>query len=166
MCSNIVQLFDMHTCICQDFDERLKNWDEKSGVTDLFNDRLASDFGDSFRLYIDYVTHYASQVQTLDYNLGNNPAFATWFYKSTHIGDFANLKIWFEFPLRRISEYYLLLQEMENNTSKKDLEYSTLHQTVVNMGILKEKMLKKSSEHKQEALTGTKHVGNVPKWMK
>jgi len=170
MCSNIVQLFDMHSCIRQDFDERLKNWNDKSGVTDLFKDRLASDFGDSFRLYIDYVTHYATQVQTLDYNLGNNPAFAKWFYNSTHIGDFANLKIWFEFPLRRISEYYLLLQEMENNTPKKDLEYSPLHQTVVNIGILKEKMLKKTSEHKQEALTGSKHAAggpqHVPKWMK
>jgi len=170
MCSNIEQLYDMHTCIVNDFERRLKTWNDKSNVTDLFKDRLASDFGDSFRLYIDYVTHYATQLQTLEYNLGNNVEFTQWFYKSTHIGDFSNLKCWFEFPLRRISEYFLFLQEMENNTPKKDIEYSSLHQVVVNLGLLKEKMSKKSSEHKQDALTGSKHLPptgqHVPKWMK
>jgi len=170
MCSNIEQLYDMHTCIAHDFERRLKTWNDKSTVTDLFKDRLSSDFGDSFRLYVDYVTHYATQLQTLEYNLGNNAEFTQWFYKCTHIGDFVNLKCWFEFPLRRISEYYLFLQEMENNTPKKDIEYSSLHQVVVNIGLLKEKMSKKSSEHKQEALTGSKFAGpvqqHVPKWMK
>jgi len=171
MCSNIEQLYDMHSCIAHDFEQRLKTWNDKSSITDLFNDRLASDFGDSFRLYVDYVTHYANQLQTLEYNLGTNTEFTQWFYKCTHIGDFINLKCWFEFPLRRISEYYLFLQEMENNTPKKDLEYSSLHQVVVNIGLLKEKMMKKSSEHKQEALTGSKHPSgqqqqHLPKWMK
>lgn len=161
MCSNIEQLYDMHAGFAQDLEDRLKTWDDRAVVTDLFQDKLSD-----FRMYVHYVSYHSEQVAVLEHNLGNNGLFANWFYKSTSIKDFSNLKCWFEIPLRRISEYYLFLQEMENNTSKKDLEYAPLHQVVLKLGILKDDLTRKSAESKHQALIGARQSSSqrVHKW--
>ena len=117
-------------------------------------------------MYVHYVSYHSEQVAVLEHNLGNNGLFANWFYTSTSIKDFSNLKCWFEIPLRRISEYYLFLQEMENNTSKKDLEYAPLHQVVLKLGLLKDDLTRKSAESKHQALIGSRQSSSqrVHKW--
>lgn len=125
-----------------------KDWAEKKTVTDLFEE------ASFLRAYGYYVSHHTDQIGMLDHALETNHTFAAW-VKQTPIAGAPELKRLLELPLRRVPEYYLLMQEMEQNTSRKSPDCEPLQHIVSSLSTLNDDLAKKSSESKHQTLTGS-----------
>jgi hypothetical protein len=148
MVSNLEQLVEAHQGFLQDLEARQKEWDERKTVVDIFEE------ASFLRAYGYYVSHHTDQIGMLDQILETNHTFVAWVMQ-TPIGGAPELKRLLELPLRRVPELYLLMQEMEQNTSKRSADYEPIQRVVASLSILNDDLAKKSSESKHQTLTGS-----------
>lgn len=149
MISNFDQLVTAHTEFLQDLQERDKEWDQHPSVADLFEERASF-----LRAYGHYVQHHTEQISTIEQTITANAKFAAW-VRQHGLGGSTELKKLLELPLRRVPEYYLLMQEMEQITTKKNADFDCLKRVVSKLTILTDDLAKKSSESKHQTLTGS-----------
>eukprot|EP01105_Mastigella_eilhardi_P008956 TRINITY_DN2143_c0_g2_i3.p1 TRINITY_DN2143_c0_g2~~TRINITY_DN2143_c0_g2_i3.p1 ORF type:complete len:2045 (-),score=549.72 TRINITY_DN2143_c0_g2_i3:56-6190(-) len=147
MCTNFEQLLSEHEAFLDEIEERLKEWEQKKTLTDLFQDRTQF-----LQLYRYYIVHHARQMQVLETALKDSEDLATWL-ADIEQKDTKKLTLLLERPVRRLAEYYLLCQEMLQYTSKKHADYEPLSRVVAQLQTLTENV--KGAESKSALMLGT-----------
>ncbi|KAH3758401.1 guanine nucleotide exchange factor [Pelomyxa schiedti] len=121
--SNFELLVTIHKQIELDISQRIKDWEQNPTVSDLLalNTSLLP-------AYTQYVNQYGAQIRAITSAL-QSQVFSFWI-RDVEVREKADVKNLMERPLRRLSEYYLLTQEMLEYTSRKHADYDPLSKLV------------------------------------
>eukprot|EP01101_Sappina_pedata_P005746 TRINITY_DN2706_c0_g1_i1.p1 TRINITY_DN2706_c0_g1~~TRINITY_DN2706_c0_g1_i1.p1 ORF type:complete len:503 (-),score=185.71 TRINITY_DN2706_c0_g1_i1:25-1533(-) len=121
---NCGELLVLHTTISDSLEERLQSWTESSQIADIFSDNKEQ----VFKLYSDYVSGQLNSKQTFELCTGSNPQFASLISeletKEQPLQEFLAV------PVRKLSTYYLLLQEFYQHTESSNPEYAQIKAVV------------------------------------
>ncbi|KAH3742617.1 Guanine exchange factor for Rac 30 [Pelomyxa schiedti] len=128
---NFETLIAEHEQFLVEIQERQKDWEGKGTITDLFESRLVK----LSALYSEYVSHHSDQMRTLETAHIGNPQYSKWLAETEELSKIV-LKIHLSSPLKRVSEYYLLCQEMLQSTIKKHPDFEALNKLVASLKML------------------------------
>ncbi|KAH3765499.1 rho guanine nucleotide exchange factor 17 [Pelomyxa schiedti] len=126
--SNFEALVRIHKEFHEDVKQRQEEWQSNKTLTDLF-EKYEKPFFQP--LYTQYVSHKPSQLKAL-VAAQTNEIFNFWLrdLESRERGD---LKVLLERPMKRVSDYYLLTQEMLQSTTKKHPDFDKLSHIVTSL---------------------------------
>jgi len=125
--SNLETLLNCHIAFKSSIKERLSEWNDKPFVSDLFTEKATF-----LKLYNYYVANHHKSLETIDKCIDKSPLFAI-FLRDLEAREKVELKMLLQKPLRRVSSYYLFLQEMLQFTRPKTDDYETLTKVVTKL---------------------------------
>ncbi|KAH3767506.1 Guanine exchange factor for Rac 30 [Pelomyxa schiedti] len=131
------KLISEHSKISVALQQKLATYDSNTTITDIFDAALLD-------IYSNYFTNYPNQVVALDTAMNDGP-FAGW-QLTTEKTRKLEMKTELEKPLRRISTYYLLAQEMMHYTNKKSPHIEPLKRLVSQLSLATEDLKKQTTE--------------------
>jgi len=132
--SNLETLLSCHVIFLQAIKERVLEWSEKSYVWDLFTEKAAF-----LKLYNYYVSNHHKSLETIDSSIEKHPLFAV-FLRELESREKVELKVLLTEPLRRVSTYYLIVQEMSQYIKPKTEEYEQVSKVVARLKEQTEKL--------------------------
>ncbi|KAH3744719.1 Guanine exchange factor for Rac 30 [Pelomyxa schiedti] len=131
------QFITQHTKLSADLERRQTEWDTNSTITDLFGPNFLD-------VYNAYIGSYSAQFSAFEAASNDRP-FTIWLLEIEAVNK-AELKSCLQRPLSRISEYYLITQEMVLYTNKKSPHLDPLKKLVVTLSVTTED-LKRLTTH-------------------
>jgi len=139
ICNNFETLLSSHKQFEIDVNNRIAEWEQNATICDLFekNPTFLSN-------YSVYVSHHGEQLKAFTTAL-TSQSFGFWI-RDVESREKADIKVLLEAPLRRVSVYYLLTQEMLQNTSRKHSDYEPLNKLVSQLRVLTDELAKLTAE--------------------
>jgi len=132
--SNLETLLNCHVIFLQSIKERIAEWETHPYVHDLFTEKTSF-----LKLYNYYVSNHHKQLETIDACIEKYPLFAI-FLRDLEAREKVELKVLLTEPLRRVSSYYLIVQEMSQYIKPKTEEYDTMAKVVARLKEQTEKL--------------------------
>ncbi|GAM20647.1 hypothetical protein SAMD00019534_038220 [Acytostelium subglobosum LB1] len=127
ICSNFETLLNCHTTFAEVLKERVQDWDNKPILSDLFIEKAAF-----LKLYNYYVQNHNLSLSTIESCVEKSQNFAI-YLRNIEFNEKAELKHLLAEPLRRISRYYLILQEFLQLTRPKQDDHDNLLKVVAKL---------------------------------
>jgi type II secretory pathway component PulM len=132
--SNLETLLNCHVIFLQSIKERIAEWDAHPHVHDLFTEKTSF-----LKLYNYYVSNHHKALETIDACIEKYPLFAI-FLRDLEAREKVELKVLLTEPLRRVSSYYLIAQEMFQYIKPKTEEYEQMAKVVARLKEQTEKL--------------------------
>eukprot|EP00026_Physarum_polycephalum_P001095 Phypoly_transcript_01096.p1 GENE.Phypoly_transcript_01096~~Phypoly_transcript_01096.p1 ORF type:complete len:1113 (-),score=285.59 Phypoly_transcript_01096:143-3481(-) len=132
--SNLETLHNCHIIFLAAIKERVAEWAEKPYMWDLFTEKAAF-----LKLYNYYVTNHHKSLETIDVCIEKYPLFAV-FLRELEAREKVELKNLLTEPLRRVSTYYLIVQELSQYIKPKTEEHEQVSKVVARLKEQTEKL--------------------------
>eukprot|EP00727_Mastigamoeba_balamuthi_P004419 m51a1_g13976 putative pleckstrin domain-containing protein (983) ;mRNA; r:999259-1003482 len=127
--------------------EREKAWETIDKVSDIFLDLLPE-----LQPYARFVTRCKDYRALLDQAISSEPSFGSWLKRIEEWNQVSLVPL-LERILKRVPEYYLLLQDMLQNTPKKSADFDDMTRAALEMDTLKTALTRRG-ESKHAAILG------------
>jgi len=139
--SNFETLQSCHVTFLQSLKDRVAEWDTKPYIQDLFQQKAGF-----LKLYNYYVSNHHKSLFVLEQSVAKFPLFA-YFLRDLEVHEKTELRVLLAEPLRRVSTYYLIMQEMLQYTKAKTEEHEQMLQVVTRLKDQTEKLNADLHEH-------------------
>lgn len=126
------RLRDFHTGLLTDIEGIADDYDDRTGLSRLVLDHLGA-----ARFYITYIAHLDEIQTALTRATSDNMAFSVWLC-DVEAKEHAQLCTLLERPLRRVTEFYVTLNEILNCTSYSHPDYDAFKAAIARLKAVKE----------------------------
>ena len=144
--SNFSELRNTHKAILRALKAKDGAWTDTSTVSDVFAEHIDR----IVYIYRTYIDDNALQIAALQACVDDNAQFRAWL-KNIEAGTGKILRQLLQNPLRRVSEYYIALENMLQNTDRKSDDYAVLVPVVAKLSALNEEFMVKNTPKVIEA---------------
>lgn len=117
---SLPQLYELNSNLLKELEERVANWNERSGVADIFIKK-----GPYLKMYSSYICEFDKNVALLEEQCRKNPAFAKVVREFESSPCCANLAVkhYMLKPVQRLPQYQLLLSDYVKNLNENSPDY-------------------------------------------
>uniref|UniRef100_W5L2W5 FYVE, RhoGEF and PH domain-containing protein 6-like n=1 Tax=Astyanax mexicanus TaxID=7994 RepID=W5L2W5_ASTMX len=117
---SLPQLYELNSNLLRELEERVANWNEHSGVADIFLKK-----GPYLKMYSSYICEFDKNVALLEEQCRKNPAFAKVVREFESSPCCANLAVkhYMLKPVQRLPQYQLLLSDYVKNLNENSPHY-------------------------------------------
>ena len=144
--SNFSELRNMHKAILRALKPKDAAWSKDSTVSDVFGEHIDR----IVYVYRNYIDHNAVQVAALDACCAEQESFRLWLL-NIEADSGKVLSQLLRYPLRRISEYYIAMENMLQNTDRTSDDYANLVAIVGKLSALNDEFTVKNTPRVVEA---------------
>ncbi|XP_072520128.1 uncharacterized protein [Salminus brasiliensis] len=117
---SLPQLYELNCNLLRELEDRVANWNERSGVADIFLKK-----GPYLKMYSSYICEFDKNVALLEEQCRKNPAFAKVVREFESSPCCANLAVkhYMLKPVQRLPQYQLLLSDYVKNLNENSPDY-------------------------------------------